>query len=567
MRFSHSLSAIGFLFISSISSTYAANITFVNNTPAVVHLDYTNCTWVSGSQPDGSGNFPSHASALYSCAPYQNLDFAQYGVDTIITPAPKSYISVNAGGVAGLSTDSIDVTLKSNTATIAWPVPKLNYTDMASNIGTIVQQYIALKPSPATSLLPNVIAMDTQTLTAQKNSPDWQLQASYDASRFPLWNGAYCLANVGVQLCPHDFLTSYMQSVKTSSPSGSINTAGYWAFTAGSYQDGQAVAGGSADVKPALVGPLAVAEAAVDNGQTTSDGYYNTLINQLASYDLNVHTPNSAQGQGYPNSSDPYFNGALNLLTEALLTGNGNFNLNASDSRTGYVSYNQFMANYTAWTKDGFIVPFTVSDENGKEYPGIRVVFSVDVAPHTGGDNWKDAGASPTVSEGMAYGLLVSYAANDQASFDKMLNYILFEARTVGCAGMDSTQTSCSVKTNYLMPWMVDQTGKPFHYVNAGGFLTNGSATDADLNIAWALSLANDKWKTPSNNLMGNENYAQLITDLKNEMAFFDFNQQVNFMGNGNYTTFSPGSQWGNAGRSVLYPGYDAPAALKAMAS
>ena len=130
---------------------------------------------------------------------------------------------------------------------------------------------------------------------------------------------------------------------------------------------------------------------------------------------------------------------------------------------------------------------------------------------------------------------------------------------------MNATQSACSIKTQYLMPWLVDQTGQPIHYKVGGGFLTNGSATDADINIAWALKLAAKAtdWKPYT---YAGMNYATLAKNMQDEIARYDINKDVKFF----VTTdigqmYGPGSQWGTNGENVIYSGYDAPQAFEAL--
>jgi len=212
----------------------------------------------------------------------------------------------------------------------------------------------------------------------------------------------------------------------------------------------------------------------------------------------------------------------------------------------------------------GFLAPFEVTDKNDVKVPGLRVIFTVKNAPHKTGDNWANAGDSPTVSEGMAYGLLIAYAANDQDSFNQLLNYVLFEAYNHGCAGMNATQNACSIKTQYLMPWLVDQTGRPLHYTVGGGFLTNGSATDADINIACALKMAAKATDWKPYNYAG-MTYATLARNMQDEIARYDINKDVQFFGANIGELYGPGGQWGTNGKNVIYPGYDAPQAFEAL--
>lgn len=447
------------------------------------------------------------------------------------------------------------------------PPSPINYTQSAEDTLKIINAFITIKQQKLgtdkyTYLLPNVLPLNQNKLNEEVSAGDWQLHFSYDASRFSLFAGAYCLTNTSGKLCDKAFLTKFMEAIKATSKDGRINPNGYWAYTTKNGQDGSAVNPGGYLVKPALVGPIAVAELAASGSQSS---YYKMLLNELGNYKIKDHTPDTAKQQDFLGSSDPYFNGSLNLISQILMIGDGGFDLEKFKGKElgNYVSYKEFQGNYTIWNSPAFMADFKVTDENGRPYDASRVIFSMNTAPHASEDNWADAGAAPTVSEGMAYGLFIAYAANDQKAFDKLLNFILFTSRVHGCGGVDSGR--CIRKTNYLMPWLVDKTGRPFHYTIAGGHLTNGSATDADINIVWALGLASERWKTGSSTLMGSDNYAQIAKKMIAEIATYDFNQNVSFFDQGKYTVFSPGSQWGEGGKNLMYPGYFAPRALELM--
>lgn len=77
------------------------------------------------------------------------------------------------------------------------------------------------------------------------------------------------------------------------------------------------------------------------------------------------------------------------------------------------------------------------------------------------------------VSEGMGYGMLLAVQNNDQATFDKMLAFVL---------------NSGLVDQNGLLNWKYDQNG----------VLAQGSATDADQDIAYSLLQAQKQWGSSS---------------------------------------------------------------------
>lgn len=144
-----------------------------------------------------------------------------------------------------------------------------------------------------------------------------------------------------------------------------------------------------------------------------------------------------------------------------------------------------FKSTYAQWSsKDNSFVNYI------DQYDQARVIFAGSAV--TSHDN---DGQSPTVSEGMGYGLLLAYANNDQILFDKFLRYVLGTAGNYGCSSYDPNKNTCYASSPFLMPWIVNKDGKPFNKVddpkNPGVYhYSNGSATDADIQIAWAVSLA-----------------------------------------------------------------------------
>lgn len=535
----------------------AVEITFHNDTDAVVHLDYTDCT--STPAPDNK-NFLPHSTVKFSCASSPNIQLAQYSGPEI---GSRCYFPDN-----GTNKNCI---ISGNTVTLKWPAVHVDYAKMQNNVQTVVNGFNSLRKDGLT-LIPNVIPL-TQAHLEKEISEKWALQFSYDASRYPLFNGAYCLAHPSSATCiaAKPILSGLLETISKVTQNFTLPSAGVWAYPVGTAKAGDPVEGSaypaSTGGSPALDGPMAVAELAI-NGKDSP--FYQGLLRTLSNYSLSQHTPASAKNEGFMASTSPYFNGSLALLSQALLVGNGDLENTRKlpSQRDGFASKGSFMDNYQAWVNSGFLSEFGVTDQNGTKVPGLRVIFTVQNAPHTASDNWENAGDSSTVSEGMAYGLLIAYAADDHVRFNQFLNYILFEAYNHGCAGMNELSTACSIKTQYLMPWLVDQTGRPFHYTIGGGYLTNGSATDADVNIAWALKMAAAReaagvW--PKYSYAG-EDYVTLANKMQAEIARYDVNKDVTFFGTAVGPLYGPGSQWGTAGKEVLYPGYDAPQAFDALA-
>ncbi len=126
-----------------------------------------------------------------------------------------------------------------------------------------------------------------------------------------------------------------------------------------------------------------------------------------------------------------------------------------------------------------------------------------------------------TVSEGIGYGMLLSAFAGDKSTFDGLWAY--------GQKYMDGKG---------LMNWDIDQNGN---------VIGQGSATDADEDMTYALIKANSKW--PGN---GYDNAARnLITHMKSTELI-----------NGNY--LNPGDNWGQT--DVINPSYLEPSYYRAFA-
>jgi endo-1,4-beta-D-glucanase Y len=84
--------------------------------------------------------------------------------------------------------------------------------------------------------------------------------------------------------------------------------------------------------------------------------------------------------------------------------------------------------------------------------------------------NSASAVVNSTVSEGIAYGMLLSVYADDQPTFDKLWQY---------------SQIPSHLDGNGLMHWYIGPTGE---------VLGTGSASDADEDMAFALVAANARW-------------------------------------------------------------------------
>ncbi len=204
------------------------------------------------------------------------------------------------------------------------------------------------------------------------------------------------------------------------------------------------------------------------------------------------------------------------------------------------------------------------------QYDQARVVFIGSEAYSVDGD-----GKVPTVSEGMGYGLLLSYANDDQLLFDKFLRYVIATANNYGCGLFDARQRCCLATSPFLMPWLVNEQGKPFWYqsspslsnralADAEATYTSGSASDADFQIAWAVHLAAEKvkansWQNSSfTTSSGTFNYAELFEAIGKAIRLSDVDLDT--------LRYAPGNQWGTAGTAFCYPGYFTPQAFDALA-
>lgn len=84
-----------------------------------------------------------------------------------------------------------------------------------------------------------------------------------------------------------------------------------------------------------------------------------------------------------------------------------------------------------------------------------------------------------TVSEGIAYGMILAVFMDDQPLLDDLWQYSQQHLNGKG-----------------LMIWLIDSSGNPG--MESSGQAAGGSATDADEDMAWALALAAQKWGTSS---------------------------------------------------------------------
>ncbi len=220
------------------------------------------------------------------------------------------------------------------------------------------------------------------------------------------------------------------------------------------------------------------------------------------------------------------------------------------------VSVPTFASTYAQWKdpSSNFVSYISAYDQ-------ARVIFIGSEAYSQNGD-----GQVPTVSEGMGYGLLLAYANNDQTLFDQFLRYILATANNYGCGLYDAQTQTCLATSPFLMPWQVNELGQPFWYkpsADGEATFTSGSATDADLQIAWAVYLAAQEvskgsWQSSTfQTIAGTLTYAAVFAEMGKAIRLADVDLDK--------LRYTPGNQWGSAGTEVLYPGYFTPQAFDAL--
>ena len=134
-----------------------------------------------------------------------------------------------------------------------------------------------------------------------------------------------------------------------------------------------------------------------------------------------------------------------------------------------------------------------------------------------------DGVANSTVSEGVAYGMLIAVMLDEQALFDDMWQY-----------------AQCFINRNGLMDWYIAPDGN--------GPLGVGAATDADQDMAWALVMASRQWGGCG---AGKETYEDSAKRLIDSIFSYevDHEQWPDML--------IPGDDW--RGRDVFNPSYFAP--------
>lgn len=153
-----------------------------------------------------------------------------------------------------------------------------------------------------------------------------------------------------------------------------------------------------------------------------------------------------------------------------------------------------------------------------------------------------------TVSEGIAYGMMISVYMNDQPLFDDLWKYAKLHMWN----------------GTLLMNWYIDENGELGQ--NPSGL---GAATDADQDIAWALAMASYQWGGQGSLDKSYLDYAkQLIEDIwnheihdgklpKNGSSWGDWNNlNISYFSPSYYRVFakiSGRAEWGSAVVETVY--------------
>ncbi len=134
-----------------------------------------------------------------------------------------------------------------------------------------------------------------------------------------------------------------------------------------------------------------------------------------------------------------------------------------------------------------------------------------------------DGQANSTVSEGIAYGMIIAVMLDEQALFDSFWSY-----------------ARCFLNKSGLMDWYIAPDG--------GRALGVGAASDADEDMAWALVMADRQWGGKGSLEEGYLSFAQRLIDCiyRTEVDHAEWPDM-----------FLPGDDW--RGKNVFNPSYFAP--------
>ncbi len=139
-----------------------------------------------------------------------------------------------------------------------------------------------------------------------------------------------------------------------------------------------------------------------------------------------------------------------------------------------------------------------------------------------------------TVSEGIAYGMVIAVYMDDQPLFDALFGYSRLWATSTG-----------------LMKWYIDPTGTQACPGDDSGC---GAATDADEDLAWALVMADRQWGGKG---ALDEDYIVHAKRVIDAIWKYEVEQYAPYV-------LKPGDRWG--GSRITNPSYFAPAYYRVFA-
>jgi endo-1,4-beta-D-glucanase Y len=134
-----------------------------------------------------------------------------------------------------------------------------------------------------------------------------------------------------------------------------------------------------------------------------------------------------------------------------------------------------------------------------------------------------------TVSEGIAYGMILAVFMDDQSLVDNLFKY-----------------SELHLDGNGLMVWLIESSGEPGIEDPTTGRRATGSATDADEDMAWALAMAAQKWGGSGS-----------LRDSYANLARAWIGRIYQFSADTRYTLLNAGDSWGTT--FAWNPSYFAP--------
>lgn len=263
----------------------------------------------------------------------------------------------------------------------------------------------------------------------------------------------------------------------TAGASGGVNSSAASTATAGN--GGRVVAAGGSTATNSVGGTSATGGSAAGGassaaGSKATGGSSTTKVTATAAF--GGGSASGGAGTGGAATGGAGVGGQI--TTPASASAKFPFPQNRRNANCVYptlADYGDVQRVYEAWKKD--LVVTDKTDAAGTCANCARVL-----RPH-------EPGLQPnsTVSEGIAYGMLITVYMNDQPLFDGFWRYALAHPATA-MQGPSSAQT-------ILMDWYVYANGKTSDGSYSGSDPKgNGAATDADEDMAFALIMADKQW-------------------------------------------------------------------------